>query len=41
MNDLDYIIYGTMSLAISFGIPILLGFWYGYEKGKANGFERK
>ena len=31
----------TACLLIQFGIPLLFGYWYGYEKGKADGFERK
>lgn len=34
-------ISATVYLLFSLALPFSLGYWYGYEKGKADGFERK
>jgi hypothetical protein len=38
---MNYMIYTTVYFLVTLAFPFCLGYWYGYEKGKADGFERK
>jgi hypothetical protein len=41
MQTLAQIIFSSVSLLVTLAVPVAVGYWYGYEKGKADGLERK